>query len=61
MIAAMAASMSDCSAKRRMLVSNIPCTTISSWMTSIPAASKVIHCEASSDWMGFMRELQSDA
>src|SRR5512136_2170531 len=50
----MAASISDCSAKRRMLVSSIRCTTISSWMTSIPAASNVIHWEASSDWTRFI-------
>src|ERR1019366_8485174 len=54
MMAAMAASISDCSAKSRMFVSNIPCTTISSWMTSIPAANSVIHCEASSDCIGFI-------
>src|ERR1035438_7842362 len=54
MMAAMAASISDCSAKSRMLVSNIPWTTISSWMTSIPAANSVIHCEARSDWMGLI-------
>src|SRR5205085_8199548 len=54
MIPAMAASIKDCSANNRMLVSNMRCTTISSCMTSIPAASKVIHCEASSDWFRFI-------
>src|ERR1039458_3615892 len=54
MMAAMAVSINDCSAKSRMLVSNIPCTTISSWMTSIPAANSVMHWEASSDSTGFI-------
>src|SRR5205807_459756 len=48
----------DWSAKRRMLVSNIRCTTISNWITNIPAASKVIHCAAASEWARFISQKQ---
>src|SRR2546422_1752424 len=48
------ASMRDCSANKRMFVSSIRCTTINSWITSMPAANNVIHCEASSEWEGFI-------
>src|SRR6266404_2781261 len=54
MMPAMVASMKDCSANKRMFVSSIRCTTISSWITSMPAANNVIHCEASSEWEEFI-------
>src|SRR5437667_2327465 len=54
MMPAMAASMRDWSANKRMFVSSIRCTTINNWITSMPAANNVIHCEASSEWEGFI-------